>query len=161
MNKRKDFLINPKFQINMIGKITLLALVNNLIFITAVRYFFKDLQQTALKIGLPQNHIFFTFLETQYTDMFLLIIVASIVSFLLIVIFGLMISHKIAGPLYRLAHDLNAMAAGEEIREVIFRKGDYFQELKVSFNEFIHKRKVIEKPEFKNRIDYPVDNTHD
>ncbi len=137
MNRRKSFLINPKFQINLIGKVVILALVNNLIFFTAVRYFFKDLQATALKIGLPKTHIFFTFLEGQYNDLFMLILIASFVSFLLIVFFGVLISHKIAGPLYRLSQDMEEMIESKRMREIIFRKGDYFQELKTSVNKFI------------------------
>ena len=138
MNRRKSFLINPKFQINVIGKVVILALINNFIFFTAVRYFFKDLQSTALAIGLPESHIFFTFLESQYYDLFILILIASFISFCLIVFFGILISHKIAGPLYRLSQDLQSMVETNKNRDVIFRKGDYFQDLKVIINEFIH-----------------------
>ncbi len=140
MNRRKSFLINPSFQINVIGKVVILALINNLIFFTAVRYFFKDLQSTALKIGLPKTHIFFTFIESQYHDMLWLILIASFLSFCLIVVFGILISHKIAGPLYRLSQDLMAMSDGGNTREILFRKGDYFQELKQSVNVFISKK---------------------
>ena len=136
MNRRKAFLINPKFQINVIAKVIILALVNNLIFFSAVRYFFKDLQGTALNIGLPKTHIFFTFIEGQYNDLLWLILIASFISFLLIVFFGILISHKIAGPLYRLSQDLIDMSEKNYVKEVIFRKGDYFQELKEAINTF-------------------------
>ncbi|MAF78480.1 MAG: hypothetical protein CME63_16595 [Halobacteriovoraceae bacterium] len=140
MNRRKSFLINPKFQINVISKVVVLALVNNLIFFSAVRYFFLDLKDTALKIGLPKGHIFFTFIESQYQDLTWLILIASLLSFLLIVFFGIIISHKIAGPLYRLSQDLLSMSKGSKLRQIIFRKGDYFQELKFSVNQFILER---------------------
>ncbi len=147
MNRRKSFLINPNFQINVISKVVILALINNLIFFTAVRYFFKDLQATALKIGLPKNHIFFTFLESQYIDMLWLIFIASFISFCLIVVFGVLISHKIAGPLYRLSQDLISMSEGEGAREILFRKGDYFQELKQAVNQFIINKVGVSKVE--------------
>lgn len=142
MSQRKSFLINPKFQINVISKVFVLALVNNLIFFGTIHYFFVDLKDTALNIGLPKTHIFFTFLELEYHDILWLVLLASVLSFCLIVFFGVLISHKIAGPLHQLSQALVSMTEGGKAQEISFRKGDYFQDLNQTVNQFIHKKVI-------------------
>lgn len=152
MSKRKSFLINPKFQINLISKVFVLALANNLVFFSAIYYFFIDLKETALNIGLPKKHIFFTFLELEYHDILWPILLASILSLVLvlIVIFGVLISHKIAGPLHQLSQALVSMTEGGSAREISFRKGDYFQDLNETVNHFIYKKIITSEVQTSN-----------
>jgi hypothetical protein len=60
----------------------------------------------------------------------------SIITFLTIAVGGLVLSHKVAGPLYRLTQHLKR-SSPENIKPVQFRKGDYFPEIQDAFNEFI------------------------
>ena len=46
----------------------------------------------------------------------------------------LLTTNRVAGPLYRLRRSLRAMAAGEHVEPVEFRKGDFWQEVAEEFN---------------------------
>jgi signal transduction histidine kinase len=69
----------------------------------------------------------------------MIVFVATLFSSLIIFAVGLMISHKIAGPLYRLRFDLDNMAEQGTLSKVNFRDKDYFIELEKSFNNLAEK----------------------
>ncbi|ABJ80529.1 hypothetical protein IQB76_02635 [Leptospira borgpetersenii serovar Hardjo-bovis] len=57
------------------------------------------------------------------------------------VIFTVIYSHKMAGPIYNVKNQLRKLAAGEELaRKIKIRKGDEFQELADLLNQVIEKR---------------------
>ena len=58
----------------------------------------------------------------------------SIGSFVGLGLYGVILSHRIAGPLYRLNRHMLRVAKGDEMGEVSFRKGDFFIELSDSYN---------------------------
>ena len=102
--------------------------------------FFYNLAQKAVDKGIPRSHIFFRFVEQQQTTMNLIFLGTAVVIFFGTCIFGLLYSHRIAGPLYRLTQDLKGMTEGKAIRDVRFRKGDFFPEIAEAFNAFIGSR---------------------
>lgn len=53
----------------------------------------------------------------------------------LVFIVCIFISHKIAGPLYKLRKYLQAIKTDNSLGRLFFRKGDYFPELADDFNE--------------------------
>ena len=53
---------------------------------------------------------------------------------------GFVISHRIAGPLYRFNNHLNKIAETGEFGPIKFRDGDFFIELTESFNKAIKRR---------------------
>jgi len=65
----------------------------------------------------------------------LIFIFTAVVVVVFIAVFGILLSHRIAGPLYRLHRHMSEIGQGKIQSEVSFRKGDYFQELAGSFNE--------------------------
>ena len=73
-----------------------------------------------------------------------LFIVTLIVTMAILSIGGILLSHKVAGPLYRLKRHMLDVAYGKTLRETGFRSGDFFHELADSFNKVIarHKEEV-------------------
>lgn len=53
----------------------------------------------------------------------------------LITAFGIIITHRVAGPVYHMQHHLGRLLQGENIGPIILRKGDEFQELAETINE--------------------------
>jgi nitrogen fixation/metabolism regulation signal transduction histidine kinase len=53
---------------------------------------------------------------------------------LLTTVWGLLISHRIAGPIYRMCLHLDLVANGKTEKDVSFRKKDFFPELAEAFN---------------------------
>ena len=95
-------------------------------FYAADAYFFWKFHQLGQGLGLPSNHVFFQFLDEQHATKNIYYGVAAGVSVSFLTIWGLLLSHRVAGPLYRLSKHLNSVAHGETFSDVRFRKGDFF-----------------------------------
>lgn len=133
-NQRKVYLINPKFQLRVTSYFIALAVVNILVFYGCVYYFFDIFHSKGIEIGLPKNHVFFMFIEDQVAQMNSVFIVVAILTVFLLLIAGVLISHRIAGPMYRLNNDLREMAKNQELKNLKFREKDFFQEIPEAFN---------------------------
>ena len=93
-----------------------------------------------LEIGLPKNHVYFMFMEDQMLTMNIVFLVTSLVTVGFLMFFGVYISHKIAGPLYRFCNHMNDIASGNKTpSEIRFRDGDFFPEVAESYNKTIQK----------------------
>ena len=102
---------------------------------------FEEFLTLGKQLGLPKNSQFFKFIghqKNQFTNIFL---TTSLLSSLILIIFGILLSHKIAGPVYRMTEDLKTMIKDKKIKEVHFRRGDFFIELTETFNKFLHSYK--------------------
>ena len=135
---RKVILINKPFQYSILAWFSFLSIILISIFYSTIWYFFNNLKKEALSVGLPPEHIFFTFINEQKAIMDNVFIVSSIVALIVILVGGLVLSHKVAGPLYRLTKHLQGHNRGN-ITPVKFRKGDYFPEIEEAFNDFLKK----------------------
>jgi hypothetical protein len=132
---KKNYLINPRFQLSFIaynlGVASLLAGV----FYGAVRFFFWKLAGFGIAAGLPKTHVFFLFLDQQVALMNMVFLVVFPLVVLLLSLHGILLSHKVAGPLYRLHRHMKQTAAGERPPGPSqFRRGDYFHELSAAYN---------------------------
>lgn len=138
INLRKVILINKPFQYSILAWFSFLSIILVSIFYSTIWYFFFNLKKEAASAGLPPEHIFFTFINEQKAIMDNVFIVSSIVALIVILVGGLVLSHKVAGPLYRLTKHLQGHDKNN-IPPVKFRKGDYFPEIEKAFNEFLKK----------------------
>jgi hypothetical protein len=136
-NSRKNFLINPRFQLSYIKHTVNLMLLTVLIFYAANLYHFWDFKKRGLEAGLPPDHIFFRFLQQQQTSMEIVFIVTAIIAAIFIIAYGVFLSHRVAGPLYRMNRYLEKNKGKINPGELRFRKGDYFSELAENFNNYI------------------------
>ena len=57
----------------------------------------------------------------------------------------LRLTHRFVGPMIRIRHSLKALAAGEPIEPVKFRKGDYWTELAEMVNEVAERIRRLEE----------------
>ena len=116
MFRRRNYLTNPKFQITFLGYMFGIAMLNVALLFAANKYFFWAYNTEAINTGLATDHLFFTFLHRQQSFMMLVTLCVSIMSTLLVIVGGILISHKIAGPMHRLTMHMNRVAAGENGR---------------------------------------------
>lgn len=133
---RRVFLINKPFQYSILGWFSLLSFILIFIFYSTIWYFFYKLKQDAIAVGLPPGHVFFTFVSEQKLLIDKVFILSSIAALLVTLMGGLILSNKVAGPLYRLTKHLNGHTK-ESVTPVKFRKGDYFLEIQEAFNNFL------------------------
>lgn len=54
-----------------------------------------------------------------------------------VVIFAMWISHRVAGPLYRMTVSMREAAEGKPARKLYFRRWDYFHDLNKSYNDLV------------------------
>lgn len=131
---RKLYLINPVFQ----KKVILYSIIAALVYIAAafatVNLSFWQLQEESRAIGLPDGHPFFMFVSSQQSRLNLQLLGLAAFTMILFSVFGIILSHKIAGPLYRLHRHMQQVASDEATSPLKFRKSDFFQELCQSYN---------------------------
>ncbi len=133
----KNIFINPKFQIRFVGYFLGLFIVMTLSLYSTTFLFFWKLRHKALSVGIKEDHIFHQFLSNQKTEMDSLFVVLTIFNFLLLLIFSLLISHRIAGPLKKLTGHLQS----PDHENFSLRKNDFFQDLVPLINEVKKKLK--------------------
>lgn len=83
---------------------------------------------------LPAGASIIDFQEIQKGAMFLLFMIIIAVLCLTFVA-GIIISHKIAGPMYKMTMFLQKIREGGVIHELTFRDGDQFEEVAEELNE--------------------------
>lgn len=132
--KRRQYFIKKEFQTRFIVKFFLilvaggiltvaLTFLNNQDTLTAVYANSKlTIQNTSLAI-MP-SVVFTTILTTLALG-------------LVVVVVTLLVSHKIAGPMFRFEKDINRIAGGDLKSRIRIRKGDQFQELAESLNRMV------------------------
>ena len=100
-------------------------------------YFFKRSYEAGQTLGLPPDHIYFTFIDNQRSTMKWIFLLASGITMINLTFWGLYLSHRVAGPIYRLRKHMVELTEGNTQREVNFRTNDFFPELADAFNQFV------------------------
>jgi hypothetical protein len=128
-NRRLKLLINRGFQLPFLAYTSGICGVILLIFFCANQYFFWRFAQKGLSLGLPPEHTFFVFLREQQFSMNLIYLVSAVLVTAATLFYGLYLSNRVAGPLYRLQMHLKSWLAGERQSTLKFRKNDFFQDI--------------------------------
>lgn len=130
MTQRKQKLIAPRFQLKLIGTFFFLACVSALFQALMLH---SSLQELEPHLG-ERSAAMILLLDELFRQN-LLIAFAALGPLMLVV--GVIITHRIAGPVYRMERHLEAIARGENPGECRIRKGDEFQELCTRINEAV------------------------
>ena len=132
----KNYFIYPAFQWKVILMFMLVSLISPLILV----FFQLQLFQEQLKSGelsqLPDTHPYFTFLKAFQTQFVVMFGFSVLASFVICFFIGLLVSHKVAGPLVKIRNYFDRVGDGQEIeREIQFREGDFFQDVAKAYNK--------------------------
>jgi sensor histidine kinase YesM len=135
--KRRVLLINPKFQLTFLFYMLVIAATIIVVLYVANVFFFRRSYEAGQTLGLPPDHIYFTFIDNQRSTMKWIFLLASGVTMVNLTFWGLYLSHRVAGPIYRLRKHMVELAEGKTNRDVNFRTNDFFPELAEAFNQFV------------------------
>jgi len=138
------FLIDPKFQIGFLSKFLILGIVNYGVLFLCLSRAHKHMIDYGVESGLTPNSAYYTFIENQWTAVTNIFWIGGIFLVLSIMFAGLILSHRIAGPLYRLKKHMDAVSTGSITNDVKFRKKDYFPEVADGFNGVM--KRIRENP---------------
>lgn len=131
---RSIILINKKFQLRfafyVCSWIIVLNLAYPLIIANLFDYFIHFLAADPMGPGLA-------FLQKTRQEFLMLLLIMQAVLLILAFIISIFMSHKIAGPLYKLGRFFHEAGAGNIEQELKFRKRDYFQELATYYNDMM------------------------
>ena len=138
---RKVLLINRPFQVSFLKHVLLLAVLVLGIFYTALHFLFYSFRKQGLDMGLDENHVFFRFIDKQQFTMDMIFGITMVITVIVIVAYGLLLSNRVAGPLHRLKIYLEQYKDSNENKELKFREGDYFSEIADALNDALRKKK--------------------
>ncbi len=130
--KRRIYFIDSKFQVQFIIKFCLLVVLSSLItagllYIFASKTTTVSFENTEAVVKSTADFIMPVLLQT--------IIVVMVLMGLFTIMLTLFISHKIAGPLYRLQKEFEIMAKGEFDADFKLRGDDQLQNIAESLND--------------------------
>jgi signal transduction histidine kinase len=135
-NRRIKLLINPSFQLRMIGFFVGLALVMALVFYQTMSATMNVIKEQVNHLPLAQDQVVIEFLNGQKQFTMIVVGVSALFTIILLTIGGLLLSQKIAGPIERLREEMKRVREGQPVRNFLPRKGDFFQDFYSEFNDF-------------------------
>lgn len=134
---RKKWIVHLPFQSNIILFGVSVAMVALGFAYLSILVFFWKCYDVLQEVGIGVGHPVYRFLVEQQNYLGFIFSIAAFCSITVGALIGLVISHRVAGPLKRLNDQFLEMAAGCVPRSIEFRKNDYFKELAAAYNEWI------------------------
>lgn len=134
-NRRKNYFIKKEFQVKFILKFCILVVIAALISAFVIYYFSSQSVSTVFENSR---------LTIKPGTEFILpgLILSSLISIAIVgvatVFIVLFVSHRIAGPLYKLENSLERMASGDLSFDIHFRNKDEIARLARNFNAASH-----------------------
>lgn len=140
MEKRKQILIHPSFQFRMmlriVGWVTLATVLTGVVLWLFLRsedarlagdFFYVTQQAGSHPVLLKRSQIVLPSL-----------VLSLLINLALSLLFGLLYSHRLAGPIHRITHDLRRLIRGDHPGHPFkLRESDEFQEVAQALDEFI------------------------
>jgi sensor histidine kinase YesM len=141
-HKRSVFLINPGFQIRFSIIVCSLIFLSSLIYPLIFIDFFDELVKVSgpvtEQISIARNELIFYLFLIQF------------VFILIVFIMFIFITHKIAGPMYKLKQHLMEIRHGEPIAPISFRTGDHFQDVAEEVSLFLESVAYNQETDFQH-----------
>ncbi len=119
MNRRKTRVIDNVFQYRLIAMLLGVVVCSLAVFVAGTLLVYAAFGLQGLLAILPP------------------ILFNDIVLMILLIVSGVLLTHRIAGPIFRVLSDIDRVLAGEKGVRVRFRRGDAFPELAEKVNELI------------------------
>ena len=117
--KRKQYLVSARFQLKYVGLILLLMFITAVICSYVVYYSSMILLAEKLANVYPQGMLMAIIKTVNFRVMLSVVLMMPVVAYI-----GIFLSHKIAGPIYRMEKFLGSMTGGDLASRIVLRKGD-------------------------------------
>jgi methyl-accepting chemotaxis protein len=132
MKKRRNvLLINPQFQFRFMLYVVSFLLALSFIYPLVIDGLFDHFTRLLVERGMSSD---LQTIQSTRQDVFWLLIGVQGTFLLLASFVSFFISHRIAGPIYKLKQTMDAAREGAINRNLVFRKKDHFQEITESYN---------------------------
>ena len=139
----RKYIINPKFQFNLIIPCIVFTFFIFIAFY-AVNYFYLWKFYCNHDLSAIQNEANVEVLLKEYFFALNIFFISSgLLTLTLLIVGGIIFTHKVAGPMYRLRRHMLDVASGKTQNQIYFRKSDHFHDIAKAYNEqlkyLIHK----------------------
>jgi len=138
---RKQYLIDRRFQLQWMGKIFLLMTAVSIIVGWTIYYAVWDATTTQLKglvaqAVLTQSQVL-PISSTIKSSIALGLITRGVILVLILAVLSVFLTHRIAGPIYKIKKTIRLIRDGGSSERVILRDHDEFQDLAEELNRLI------------------------
>jgi len=133
--KRSIFLINRRFQFRFSLYVCSWLFALSLIY-PLIIYSLFDFFTRYIEAGVEHQSI--AALHQTRGELVWLLILLQVLFLGITLLISIFVSHRIAGPLYKLNRYLKEAATGNLQGDLQFRKSDHFKELAESYNEMVN-----------------------
>lgn len=134
-HRRKIFLVNPRFQIKFSLLICLLVFISSIFYPLSIYDLIDKFVALAQKSS-PES----ISNAAEYKTALIWALVLFQVGFMAIAFLAtIFLTHRVAGPLYKLQKFLREKREGHSYGKLFFRNGDYFPEIAEEFNKTFEK----------------------
>jgi len=132
---RRNYFSNPRLQLTLIFGATGLAVISMTILLTLAILAKSHMENYATGLNLAANHPALAFIAEREREFDNMCIAIAAIQFVVFIVAAFFVSHRIAGPMYRLQRHLEDVGAGKEPTDVRYRKGYLFQSLAEACNK--------------------------
>jgi hypothetical protein len=141
INKRTIFLVNPTFQLSFSLMICSIIFISSLIYPFIIIDFFNSIAgrfpDVAGNLKLAQNELLLFLALIQFIFIFIVFITF------------IFMTHKVAGPMYKLKAHLSAIREGGPVAPLVFRNGDHFHDVAEEVTLFLETIADNQEKDFK------------
>ena len=138
---RRKFLIMPSFQLTLILWNAMITVVIFVIVLFQVNVGMRELKKMGDNAGFHPENPFFKFIDELSGKFYSHVSVAFIFGLIVSSLMTLYLSHKMAGPLYRMRTFFEKMSDDGKVNDISFRKGDYLSDFSAVINRALSKIK--------------------
>ncbi|MEW5895200.1 MAG: hypothetical protein AB1650_05540 [Candidatus Omnitrophota bacterium] len=131
-HQRRNYFIDPAFQVNFIFKFCLVVVFSSLAIGLAMLF----LSQSSTTVAIENTRV-----VAKPTADFILpgmafvLLVVAVSSSLVVLVLTLFVSHKISGPIFRMQKEIDLLQGGDLTRQFNIRSSDQLQDLALSLKE--------------------------
>lgn len=133
---RRNYMIAPKLQLKIVGMLAGVAVVSSIIIciVAYERILLLDRLFDGNYVPPPLGKSTLTLVANTLMKRLLIIVSGMVCVF---TVLGVYLTHKVAGPMWKLEHEIEKFLNNEKISPIKFRKGDEFQRLPELVNRLI------------------------
>ncbi len=134
-SRRRQLVIHPKFQYRLSGLLVVIILLYSVLYGSWTVVYINESADFAAKYYRAKQldaRAELVEKDRQYQTTFLILTMALVA--LVSSALGILLSHRIAGPIYHLCKALNQISAGDFSYKLYLRKHDFFSEVADTYN---------------------------
>ena len=118
----------------MLGYMALFSILITAMMLTSAYIYYRSSVTEALAFGYRQDNMYLAQLREQFASLNQITLISAVVTTAILLMGGLILSHRIVGPLMRFKSDLEKIGESGQLHPITFREKDYFKDLAETFN---------------------------